>query len=112
MPLQKLDRPGEIVVALIAVFERALPEAAVVGVAAAVGENDRQRDLAFAEIVADRFSEQGLLAGIIERIVHQLEGDAEIATEGFKRGLFVLRPLGDNRADLGRRGKQRCRFGV
>jgi hypothetical protein len=54
------------------------PELALGRVAAPEGEHHRQRDLALAEIVADGLAEIGLPGGIIQHVVDQLEGDAEI----------------------------------
>jgi hypothetical protein len=48
--------------------------------------DDRERDLALAEIVADRLSHHGLTAGIVERIVDELKGDTEIVPILAERG--------------------------
>ena len=65
----------------IAGFQCAPPECAFRLGAAAEREHDRKRDLAFAEIVAQVLAELGRLAAIVERIVDELEGDAEIHAE-------------------------------
>src|SRR5690349_3939103 len=72
------DRAVEVAVAMLERFQRAAPEAALLSVAAAEGEDDRQGDLALLEIVADRLAELGLLGRVVEHVVDQLEGDAEI----------------------------------
>ena len=41
-------------------------------------EDDRQRDLAFAQVAADRLAERGRVGGVIEQVVDQLERDAEV----------------------------------
>ena len=87
--VHELLRIDEIIRRLVAVFQRALPEIALFRRAAPIGQHHRQGDLAFAEIIADALAHQRLLAGIIQRIVDQLESDAEIAAIGFERRLFV-----------------------
>ncbi len=82
VPLHQAHRLGEIVLADLAVLERALPERPLRLIAAAVAQHHRQRDLALAEIVAHALAERRRLARIVERIVDQLEGEAEIAAVG------------------------------
>ena len=41
-------------------------------------ENDRQRDFTFAQVAADRLSERRLVGRVVEQIVHELKGDAEV----------------------------------
>ena len=96
----------EIAVALVELLDGALPEFAVDGAAAQEGQDHRQGDLALAEIVADGLAELGLAAGIVERIVDQLEGDAEIHAEAFQRHALGPVAAGHHGADLGRRGEQ------
>src|SRR5215510_7334148 len=87
-------------VARVALFQRAAPERAFVLGAASIGEHDRQRDLAFAEIVTDILAELGGLAAVVERIVDQLKRDPEIHPERAAGGLFVLRPRAQRWPDL------------
>ena len=48
-------------------------------VAAALQQvDDRQRDLAFAQVAADRLAERDLVAGEVEQVVDELERDAEV----------------------------------
>src|SRR5581483_9292473 len=97
----------EIAVADVAFDQDPPPEGAVVVRAAAVGENHRQRDLALAEIVAGAFAEFRRTAAVVEGVVDQLEGKAEIGpvgTEGGALGAFT-RP--DRRSDLGGGGEER-----
>src|SRR5947207_4951955 len=84
-------RPFEIAVVLVEILDGALPEFAVYGTAAQEGEDHRQGDLALAKIVAYGLAELGLAAGIVERVVDQLEGDAEIHAEALER--HTLRPV-------------------
>src|SRR5579863_1890301 len=81
--LHQPDGAFEIAVALLAGFEGAAPEFALVFVRRLERQHHRQRDLAVAEIVADRLAELRLPRRIIEHVVDQLEGDAEIAAIGF-----------------------------
>ena len=67
------------------VLDRRFPEVALGRRAAAVGEDDRQRHLALAEIVADILAELLGRAAIVERVVDQLEGKAEIHAVGAQR---------------------------
>ena len=53
--------------------------------AAAEAQDDGQRDLALAEIIADRLAEPGAVARIVERVVDELEGDAEVAAVRLER---------------------------
>ena len=92
VPLHQLLRIDQIVVRLVAVFQRALPEISFFLRAAPEGQHHGQGDLPFAEIIAHALAERGLLAGIIQRIIDKLENDAKIAAIGFKCRLFVPRP--------------------
>ena len=104
--LHQALRLREIAVALVELLDGALPEFAVDRAAAQEGEDHRQRDLALAEIVADGLAELGLAAGIVERIVDQLEGDAEIHAETFERHPLGAVAAGDHGADFGGGGEQ------
>ena len=79
--------------------------ALVVG-AAGIGEDDRQGDLAVAEIVADALAHRRRVGGIVDRVVDQLEGDAEVAAIGVERLLDRLAALGDDRGDPAGGGEQ------
>ena len=74
--------------------------------AAAERQHHRQRDLALAEIVADILAELGRLAAVVERVVDELEGDAEIHAERAAGGVLGLRPVGEHRPDLAGGGEQ------
>src|SRR5689334_15871222 len=75
-------------------------------VAAPEREHDRQRDLALAEIVAEVLAELRAGAAVIERVVDELKGDAEIhAVAAAGRGLG-LRTFGDHRPDLASRREE------
>src|SRR5215472_15413090 len=79
---QEPDRVVEVALLLLQVLERAAPEALLLLVAAAEGQHDRQRDLALAEVVADGLAKLGLARRIVEEVVDQLEGDAEVEAVG------------------------------
>lgn len=68
--------------------------------------NQRQRRFSLGEVVADVLPRVGLLAGVIEYIVNQLESRAEVHPVGGQR-LFDLRcGMTENGAQLGSRFKQ------
>ena len=82
-------------------------------VGSSIGQDDGQGHLGFAEIVAHRLAHQGLAAGIVERIVDQLEGDAEIFAIGAQAGDEVDAPCSHNVApDFGSRREQCRRLGA
>ena len=114
MTLQKHHGALEIVFGLLAFFHGAAPEFALLFAAAAEREHHRQRDLAFAEIIADGLAELRLARRIVERIVDQLIGDAEIEAVILEALLLVRRALGDDATQLAGGGKEgrrwpRCR---
>src|SRR5438270_5990660 len=104
--LNQRDCAIEIAEALVHVFEDATPEGALLVIAAGKSKEDRQGDLALAEVVADAFAELGFSRRKIEHVVDQLEGDPEVAAEPVERHLLLIRPFGDNRADAARRREQ------
>ena len=63
----------EVAVTQLAADDGAIPEFAVPAGAAPERENDGQRNLALAEVVADGFAEAGAVAGIVEGVVDKLE---------------------------------------
>jgi hypothetical protein len=67
----------EVGIGRFAALERAPPEFALGVAAAAEGEHHRQCDLSFAEIVADVLAEVLRRTAVVERVVDQLEGDAD-----------------------------------
>ena len=78
----------EIAVADLAALQRVDPECTLDIVAAAERQHHRQRDLALAEIVADVLAEFCGLAAVVQHVVHQLEGDAEINADRAACGLL------------------------
>src|SRR3954452_12050979 len=74
----------------VAVLEGAAPERPLALRSPAKRQDDGQRDLAFAKIIADVLAELGGLAAIVERIIHELKGDAEIHAERAAGRLLVL----------------------
>ena len=106
------DRGLEIAVGDLAALERAPPELALGIGAAAEREHDRQRDLSLAKIVTHVLSELGRLAAVVERIVDQLERNAEVHPIRAARGLLGLRLRGQHRTDFRGRGKQLRRLGA
>ena len=112
MLLHQPDRVLEVAVLDFAVAQRALPEGALAVLAAAEAQDDGQGDLALAEIIAHRFAEPGAVARIIQRVVDQLEGDAEVAAVRPERRLLLGRPLGNGGAHLSGRREQGGGLGV
>src|SRR4029453_19036044 len=69
-------------------------------------ENDGQRDLAFAQIAADGLAKRRLVGRVIEEIVDQLKGDAEIEPEVSQRLFLFLADTAQHSADLGAAAEQ------
>ncbi len=88
--LQQVDRGSERIVVDLAGLQRALPELALAIRSAPHREDDGEGDLTLAKIVTDLLAELGLAAAIVERVVDQLEGDAEIGAVGAACRLFRL----------------------
>ena len=98
------QRGFEIAVDDLALLQRPPPEFALLGRAAAERQHHRQGDLALAEIVADVLAELGRRAAVVERVVDQLEGDAEIgAVAAAGRDLRLAAPGEDRRRPRRRR---------
>ena len=97
----------EVALALVAIGARALPECAFFLAAAPEGKDDREGDLALAEIVSDILAEGGRAAAIVESVVDKLEGDAEIAAVG-PRGLRLRPRHGSPRRRQFRRRQRRA----
>ena len=98
----------EVVVALLLVLHGAPPEGALLIVAPAKRQHHGQRDLAVAEIVAHRLAQYRFAGAIVEGIVDQLIGDAEVEPEASERFLLCGGALGHHRAKLAGGGEQRC----
>ena len=105
-----MNRVREVGVFLRFRVQRAVPESPVLVRAPAARDDHRQRDLAFPEIVADRFADHGGRPAIIERIIDDLEGQAEILAIGGKRG-GVAGSRGGQRAGFSRGLEQRAGLG-
>src|ERR1700735_2471448 len=90
----------EIGVLGLAALKRPAPEFAFIVAAASESEHHRKCDLALAEIVADVLAEPRRRAAIVEHVIDQLEGDAEIHAERAAGGGFSLLPRRPRRADL------------
>src|SRR5690349_23117803 len=89
-----------------AALERAPPEFALGIAAAAECEHDRKCDFSFAKIVADVLAEPRRHPAIVERVVDQLKGDAEIHAVGTACRLLGFLPARYRRADLASGGEQ------
>ena len=71
-----------------------------------VGQDQRQRHLAVAEIIADALAHGGRVRCIIDDIVDQLEGDAEVAAVALEGDFGFFAGFGDDRRDPARGGEQ------
>ena len=109
--LEEFDRAREIAFLLHADLDRLAPEAAFVVARIHERQDDRKRHLAFAEIVADRFAHHRLASRIIERIVDELERDAEIVAVGAHRLRVRFAGARDHGAGFGGGREQRCGLG-
>ena len=67
-----------------------------------------KRHLAVAEVVADALAHRRLVRRIIDHVVGQLEGDAEVPAIAFQRQLGVLARFGDDRRDAAG-SREQCR---
>ncbi len=104
------NRVGEVFVGGAVAEDCGLPELAFLRVAAGVGEDYRQGHLALAEIVAPVLAHLGRVGRIVERVVDQLERDAEVATVIVERLLLRVAAFGDHRRNAAGGGEQRGGF--
>ena len=100
------DRVIEVAISDLAALQRPDPEFALAVIAASECQHDRQRDLALAEIVADVLAELCRLAAIVEHVIDELEGNAEIHPDRAAGSLLRLRTVGDHRSHFAGRGEQ------
>src|SRR5215472_6588522 len=112
MLLHRRQRKLEIAVDDLALFQRATPELALLRRSAPERQHHRQRDLSLAEIIANVLAELGRRAAIVERVVNELKGDAEIGAIALASGDLGLRAAGENRPDLAGGGEQRRGLGA
>src|SRR5262249_33885426 len=96
----------EVGVGSVAGLGRAAPARRLALGPTTVGQDHGQRDLAFAEIVADVLAELGGLAAVIERVIDQLEGDAEVHPERTAGRLLVFWAPAKRGPDLARGREQ------
>src|SRR5262245_60758248 len=106
MPLHQANGVLEVAGLNLGLAQRTPPERAFLLAAAAEAHDHGQRDLAFAEVVAGGLAESGAVAGVVERIVDELEGDAEVVAVALQRRPLARGALGDGRTDPGRRREQ------
>ncbi len=96
---------------LIEGFQGALPEGLFLRRAAAEGKHHRQGDLAFAEIVAAFLAHRFRIGSVIQHIIGQLEGNAEIEAESGQRLFLQPGPSGHHRAEPGGSSEEGGRLG-
>ena len=99
---------GENVVFLAAEDDLAEP-VALGGVGVLQQVQNRQRELALAQVAAERLAGLRLVAGEIEHIVVDLVGRAEAQAEDAQRADHLGRRFIDERAQFARRGEERRR---
>ena len=77
--------------------DRIFPEFAIFLAAACISQNDRQGDLAFAEIVTGILAHGLPIGTIVDRVVNQLKRNAEIAAIAVQSQLDLFIAFCDNR---------------
>src|ERR1700678_975589 len=82
------DGVFEIGIGSLTPLQRAAPELAFNVAAAAEREHDRQRDLAFAKVISHVLAKLRRRTAIVEHVVDQLKGDAEVHPERAAGGLL------------------------
>ena len=83
----------------------------LVGVRALLQQvEQRKRGLALSEILSQRLPQPVSVRGIIERVVGELEGHAEMLAESEQGRLLVGGRVSNDRADTARRRDQACRL--
>src|SRR6516165_10775705 len=100
MLLHRRERELEIAVDDLTLLQRPAPEFTLLRPSPPERQHHRQSDLALTEIVADILAEFGRRAAVVERVVDELKGDAEIGAEAPAGG--DLRPVaaGENGPNL------------
>ena len=84
---------------------RIAPELLLFGVAAAMCENDGQRNLAIAEIVAAVLAHCCTVGHIVDRVINKLERNTKISAVGVKRQLLRVTAFGNDCSNSARRCK-------
>ena len=97
---------------LLALLQRAAPEAALLGAAAREREDHGQGDLAVAEVVAQALAEHHLARAVVEDVVDQLKRDPDALAIAAQRLGLGGRAIRDQGADLGRGREQRRGLGA
>ena len=80
----------EVGVGRAAAFHRVFPEPAIFRRTARVGEDNGKRHLAFAEIVAGVLAQGRRVRDVVDRVVDELERDAQVAAVRVERRFLVL----------------------
>ena len=97
----------QVAILLPPLLDGADPEGAFLGIGAGHGLDDRQGQLALAEIVADVLAGGLGVALHVEQVIDDLEGDAQRVAIVEHRAHMILGRARQHRARLGRGGKQR-----
>ena len=96
MLLHRRQRELEVAVANLAFFQCPAPEFALFRPPAPERQDYGQGDLSLAEIIADILAKLGRRAAIVERVVDELKGDAEIGPVTLAGGDLRLGTAGEN----------------
>ena len=109
---QQAGGMGQIRVADAMAGDRRLPEGPILVAAPRISEDDGQRHLAIAEIVARILAHRRFVRFIIDRVVDQLEGDAQVAAIDVERLLLLFVPVRDHGGNAAGGGEQGGGFGA
>ena len=103
---------GKIIVADPVAGNGVAPEAAFILAAPRIGEDHRQGHLAIAEIIALPLAHFGRGGIIVDGVIDQLEGNAQIAAIGIKCAFIGLAAFGNHRRNAAGGGEQRGGLGA
>ena len=106
MTLHDFLRLREVTFTLVALFNHPHPKGALFGIGLGHRLDQRQGQLTLAEIVAHVLADGGRGAGVIQKIIGNLKGDAQRVAIGVKRLHHIFGRACDNAAHLGRRREQ------
>ncbi len=109
---QQAGGVGKVRIADAVAGNRRLPESAVRLASPRIGEDDRQRHLAVAEIVARILAHRRFVRFIVDRVIDQLECNAQVAAIDVERLFLSLAAIGDDSGNAAGSGEQRGGLGA
>ena len=95
--LEQVDSVGEVFVGSPVTAHRRTPEGPVAFAAASISEDHRKSHLAVAEVVADSLAHRRRVRRVVDDVVAELKGDADVFAVAFERELGVLARFRDDR---------------